>query len=145
MVSKYGLSGQIRATLAIILQYCQPSKPRILYDTFLAFMSNDFIHKMKKEVGRDKLYEGEMAEISICVLRALDSELGQMGASLANFPELPTPPPESDNEKVARVMIEETFNKADQDKIVLKLEPFLSPGQAEVCEAVYQALHAAPG
>ena len=52
-------------------------------------MSNDFIHKMKKEVGRDKLYEGEMAEISNCVLRALDSELGQMGASLANFPELP--------------------------------------------------------
>ena len=144
-VSKYGVSGQIRATFAIILQYCQPTKPRILYDKFLAFMSEDFIHKMKKEGGKDKLDEGEMVEISNCVLRALDSELGQMGNSLANFPELPTPPPESDNEKVARVMIEETFNKADQDKIVLKLEPFLSPGQAEVCEAVYQALHAAPG
>jgi hypothetical protein len=144
-VSKYGVSGQIRATFAIILQYCQPTKPRILYDKFLSFMSEDFIHKMKKEGGKDKLNEGEMEEISNCVLRALDSELGQMGASLANFPELPTPPPESDNEKVARVMVEETFNKSDQEKIVMQLEPFISPGQAEVCEAVYQALHAAPG
>ena len=144
-VSKYGVSGQIRATFAIILQYCQPTKPRILHDKFISFMSEDFIHKMKKEGGKDKLDEGEMEEVSNCVLRALDSELGQMGTSLANFPELPTPPPESDNQKVARVMVEETFNKADQEKIVMQLELFLSPGQAEVCEAVYQALHAAPG
>ena len=144
-VSTYGSAKQIRATLAIILQYCQPTKPRVLFDDFLSFMSDDFLHKKRKETSRDTLSEVEMNEIYNCVLRALDTELGQMGSSLLEFPELPPPPPEIEDEHEARVLKEETFDKSEQTVIVNQLEPFLNPGQAEACEAVYQAVHSTEG
>ena len=144
-VSTYGSPHQIRSTLAIILQFCQPTKPRVLFDAFLTSMSDDFIHEMKKETMKDILDEIEMDEILNCVLRSLDSELGQMGASLSEFPEIPSPPPTTHDEMMARVLREETFNKSDQETIVNQLEPFLNPSQAEVCEAVYQAMHAVQG
>ena len=144
-VSMYGSAKQIRSTLAIILQYCQPTKPRVLFDDFLSFMSDDFVHKKRKETSRDTLDEIDMNDIYNCVLRALDTELGQMGSSLSEFPELPSPPPTTENENEARVLKEETFAKSDQELIVNQLEPFLNPGQAEACEAVYQAVHSTQG
>ena len=115
------------------------------FDEFLGFMSDDFVHHKKKETRRDVLDEIDMKEIMNCVLRSLDTELGQMGSSLSEFPELPSPPPTTEDEKVARVLREETFAKADQESVVKQLEHNLNPGQAEACEAVYQAVHAVPG
>ena len=34
-VSQHAMPHQIRATFAVILQYCQPTKPRVLFDSFL--------------------------------------------------------------------------------------------------------------
>ena len=73
-------------------------------------MSDDFIYKEMKEKNclREDL---DMDEITNNVLRAIDNELVQMGASLSDFSDLPTPPPLTENEKVAQVMKEEIFNK----------------------------------
>ena len=144
-VSQYGSPHQIRATLAIILQYCQPTKPIDLFETFLSSMSDDFIYKMLKESHKDTLDEDDMDDVKNNVLRALDTELGQMGGSLANFPDLPSPPPMTENEEMARIMKEEIFNKKTQENIVQQLEPLLNHDQTNLCEAVYQAVHAAHG
>ena len=68
-----------------------------------------------------------------------------MGASLSDFPELPTPPPLTKDETIARVLREEIFDKENQEEIANQLEPLLNPGQAQLCESIYQAVHAVQG
>ena len=68
-----------------------------------------------------------------------------MGGSLKNIPELPSPPPLSDNEKMAKIIKEEIFSKTAQEAIVNHLEPLLNIEQANFCEAIYQAVHSVQG
>ena len=100
---------------------------------------------MKKDRRRDSLNESDMKDILSSVLRDLDAELGQMGSSLSEFPDLPSPPPVTDEETIARVLQEEIFCKSAQHATVCQLEPSANQGQTEVYEAVYQAVHAASG
>ena len=68
-----------------------------------------------------------------------------MGSSLSEFPDLPSPSPVTEEENIARVLQEETFCKSVQQAITCQLEPSINPGQAEVYESVYQAVHAVSG
>ena len=144
-VSKYGSTRQIRSTFAVILQYCQPTKPRVLFDMFLTSMSDDYTRKIIKEKKKDTLDGHEVFEVTNCVLRDVDAELRQMGASLSDFPDLPTPPPITKNEIEARVMRDEIFEIGSQEVIVKQLEHSINYGQSELCKAVFKAVHALPG
>ena len=108
-------------------------------------MSDDYHLKMLKEGNKSTLNEDDVNEVTNCVLRAVDDELRQMGASLSDFPDLPYPPPMTQNEHEARVLRDEIFEKGEQANIVNQLEPSLNCGQADLCEAVYQAVHAVTG
>ena len=99
----------------------------------------------KVSESKTTLEQAENDEVTHCVLRAIDEELGQMGASLSDFPQLPIPPPLSNDESTARVLREEIFDKENQEEMVIQLEPLLNPGQAKLCESIYQAVLAAPG
>ena len=100
---------------------------------------------MLKERRKECLHEDDMDEVKNNVLRALDSELRQMGGSLADFPDLPSPPPMSEHEHMTRVFQEEVFNKRNQENIVQLLKPLLNNEQADLCEAVHQAVLSVPG
>jgi hypothetical protein len=144
-VSKYGSTRQIRSTFAVILQYCQPTKPRLLFDMFLTSLSDDYTSNIIKEKKKATLDEHDVYEVTNCVLRDIDAELRQMGASLSDFPDLPTPPPKTKNELEARVLRDEMFEIGGQEVIVKQLEHSVNHGQADLCKAVYQAVHALPG
>ena len=75
-VSQHAMPHQIRATFAVILQYCQPTKPRVLFDSFLHSRSEDFVNKKMKERGNITLEQAENYEVTHCVLRAIDEDLG---------------------------------------------------------------------
>ena len=83
-----------------------------------------------------------MADIKKKVLRAIDDELRQMGASLTDFPDMPQAPPLSAEEKMAMMLRDEMFDKESQAKIVSQLQPLLNETQAALCEDLYQAVHA---
>ena len=144
-VSKYVSPRQIRSTFAVILQYCQPTKPRLLFDMFLTSLSDDYTSNIIKEKKKATLDEHDVYEVTNCVLRDIDAELRQMGASLSDFPDLPTPPPKTKNELEARVLRDEMFEIGGQEVIVKQLEHSVNHGQADLCKAVYQAVHALPG
>ena len=146
-VSKYGHPRQIRAMFAIILQYCQPTKPRALYEKFLSSMSDDFLNNKRKETGKqlNELDDMELEEVTHCVLREINHELGHMGSSISEFPDLPAPPPMTDTEEVARVLREEIFDKRKQQDIVNQLTPLMNQKQAAIYEAVQKALELSTG
>ena len=140
-IANFGMPVQIRSSFAVILQYCRPTEPLKIFEQFVDVMSEDFIHQEKKERSCD-IENIEMADIKKKVLRAIDDELRQMGASLTDFPDMPQAPPLSAEEKMAMMLRDEMFDKESQAKIVSQLQPLLNETQAALCEDLYQAVHA---
>ena len=72
--------------------------------------------EVRVELGKtgkqlNELEDMELEEVTHCVLREINHELGHMGSSISEFPDLPAPPPMTDTEEVARVLREEIFDK----------------------------------
>ena len=137
-VTDYGSAQQIRATFAVVLQFCHPTNPSILYDKFKEKMSEDFVHQ---ELKKGKSTKTDMKWILNEVLIKIDEQLNEMGGSLSEHKEMPQPKELTPEEKLARTFAEEHFSKDDMKKIVEDLRPQLNDGQLHMCEEIYQAVH----
>ena len=140
-ISNFGMPVQIRASFAVILQYCRPTEPLKIFEQFLDIMSEDFIYQEKK-ARCCEMKDLDIDKIKVKVLRAIDGELRNMGASLSDFTDMPKPPPLTQEEKNAMMFRDELFDTAKQSLIVSKLQPQLNETQAALCEDLYQAVHA---
>ena len=106
---------QIRATLAILLQFCQPTDTAKLYEKFREAIADDLIYSEVKKTGGSR--SGlNLNWIFNQVLLEIDDQL-------------------------ARTFAEEYFDSDTMSQIVEDLEPDLNVGQAELCEELYQAVH----
>ena len=139
-VTDFGSAQQIRATFAVLLQFCHPTNPLALYNKFKEKMSEDFIyHEIKK--GKLSKSQLDMKWISNEVLRNIDQQLCEMGGSLSDHKEMPQPKELTPDEKLARTFAEEYFCPDAMKEVVCNLKPHLNHGQAILCEEIYQAVH----
>ena len=139
-ISLCGSAKQLRSTFAVILQYCRPTEPRKIFEQFLDSMKEDFIFQHTKENNcpSESIDGDKMLNL---VLLALDEELSQMGASLADFKDMPQPVPLSEEEKEARVITEELYEHSRQNNFVQTWMPLLNSAQSLFCEEIYSAVH----
>ncbi|XP_064637083.1 uncharacterized protein LOC135493587 [Lineus longissimus] len=142
-VSQYGTGKQIRATFAVILQYCSPTVPKTLYDKFFTDMSEDIVYQemQLRNCTRDKV---NAQTIHDRLLTSLNEELSLMGGSLANIDGMPQPNPLTEEEKVAMLLKDEIYDKYEQASIFHKDYPSINEKQAELFNLIQLAVHSQP-
>lgn len=84
---------QLRRLFAQILAHCSPSDPNKLWEDFRVYLSDDFVHRMKKANGR-QINDDELEVAWNKALASIDNILRGLGMSLlSNFAaSMPQPP-----------------------------------------------------
>ena len=116
-VSSYGNPHQVRATFAIILQYCEPTDPLRLFESFKESMAEDLVYNEVTKGGRSRS-EIDMDRIYNQLLNEIDGQLIQMGGSLADHKEMPQPVQMAPEERLSRTFAEKYFPRDEMMSIV---------------------------
>ena len=136
---------QLRQMFALFLFGGDCTEPARVWERFADDMSEDFVHAAFRRSGLsaaagDELQPAVVEDCRQAALRHIDQVLRQQGKSLADFPDLPAPPPEPEVDAVLREL--QLWDVAELRQRVAEEEPLLYPAQRLIRDAVMRAVRA---
>ena len=150
--SSHAMPAQMRATFAVLLQYCNITEPRRLWEQFKDRMAEDLVFHETKQHNCEPLIEIIYNEVLILI----DEELGQMGGSLSepqsnhhpalhqsltSFCDMPQPDYCNRLTHEARVIREEQFDSTIQASKVAKMVPLLNVCQQKAYSIIMEGVY----
>ena len=135
------LCPQIRELFVVILMFCQPANPRVLFDEFWETWTDDF-----EQRGRRQAVPLDENQLKTMLLLDLEMRLQSFEKELADFG-LPKPSPE-DLARVENLTCtdpvvireEKDYDVPELEAIVEEVVPKFTPEQSEIYEAVLEAV-----
>ena len=136
--SVHAMPCQLRATFAVILQYCSVTSPNKLWDEFKADLAEDILYNEKTKHG---ITQPNLEVIHNEVLILIDTELGQMGSSLAEIEGMPKPDYGNRLTREYRIIEEERFDVDVQATKLKMMEPMLNSGQLKAYNTILNSVY----
>ena len=128
---------QLRSLFATMLVFCDPVQPHQRWERYRVAFVEDIAHRVHAE---DPTVPEQ--EIEFFALREVDDFLGQHGKSLADFPQLPVPPPAQRHVRPETALIQEQRSLVTPDLPAFLQQnlPKLNMDQRAVFDAVSAAV-----
>ena len=134
-ICQWKMPAKVRASFAIILQYCHPSQPRKLYDKFKDEMADDILHRERTHCNHGNTQPNMLAVYNE-VLMDIDENLAQMGSSLDDFKDMPQLDQNIQDLREAKVIREEQYDLETQAEKAQQMKPLLNESQTHCFDLI---------